>query len=154
MNEVKVKLNTAEGYRTVITAGKNSLVADEPVSVGGNDEGMSPYELLLASLGACTAITLKMYIDRKKMPIKNVEVHLSFDRIKPEDCEGCSPEELAGKTEIQHISRIIYLTGDVTEEQKDRLRQIANRCPVHITLHSNPHVEDAMIVRREASAGD
>lgn len=154
MNEVKVKLNTAEGYRTVITAGKNSLVADEPVSVGGNDEGMSPYELLLASLGACTAITLKMYIDRKKMPVKNVEVHLSFDRIKPEDCEGCSPEELAGKTEIQHISRIIYLTGDVTEEQKDRLRQIANRCPVHITLHSNPHVEDAMIVRREASAGD
>ena len=154
MNEVKVKLDTAEGYRTVITAGKNSLVADEPVSVGGNDEGMSPYELLLASLGACTAITLKMYIDRKKMPVKNVEVHLSFDRIKPEDCEGCSPEELAGKTEIQHISRIIYLTGDVTEEQKDRLRQIANRCPVHITLHSNPHVEDAMIVRREASAGD
>ena len=154
MNEVKVKLDTAEGYRTVITAGKNSLIADEPVSVGGNDEGMSPYELLLASLGACTAITLKMYIDRKKMPVKNVEVHLSFDRIKPEDCEGCSPEELAGKTEIQHISRIIYLTGDVTEEQKDRLRQIANRCPVHITLHSNPHVEDAMIVRREASAGD
>ena len=154
MNEVKVKLDTAEGYRTVITAGKNSLIADEPVSVGGKDEGMSPYELLLASLGACTAITLKMYIDRKKMPVKNVEVHLSFDRIKPEDCEGCSPEELAGKTEIQHISRIIYLTGDVTEEQKDRLRQIANRCPVHITLHSNPHVEDAMIVRREASAGD
>lgn len=154
MNEVKVKLDTAEGYRTVITAGKNSLIADEPVSVGGKDEGMSPYELLLASLGACTAITLKMYIDRKKMPIKNVEVHLSFDRVKPEDCEGCSPEELAGKAEIQHISRIIYLTGEVTDEQKERLRHIANRCPVHITLHSNPHVEDAMIVRREAGAAD
>lgn len=153
MNDVKVNLKTAEGFRTVITAGKNTLIADEPESLGGRDEGMAPYELLLSALGACTAMTLKMYIERKKLPVSEVEVHLSFEKIKPEECEGCSPEEIAGKNEIQHISRIIYVTGEVTPEQEERLKYIATRCPVHITLHSNPHVEDAMIVRRGEGGG-
>lgn len=147
MNEVRAKLNLAEGFRTHITAGKHTLVAGEPESAGGQNEGMSPYDLLLAALGACTAMTLKLYIERKKLPITDIEVMLTFDRIHIDDCETCSEEDRAGKTEIQHISRLIYVTGEVTEEQKNRLLYIAGRCPVHVTLHSNPHVEDVVIVR-------
>lgn len=148
MNEVRAKLNLAEGFRTRITAGKHTLIADEPVSAGGKDEGMSPYDLLLAALGACTVMTLKLYIERKQWPITDVEVLLTFDRIHIDDCESCTDEEKEGKKEIQHISRLIYVTGDVTEEQKDRLLYIAGRCPVHVTIHSNPHVEDAIIIRK------
>ena len=148
MNEVRVKLPLKEGFRTQITAGQHQLIADEPKEAGGTDEGPSPYELLLASLGACTAMTLKMYIERKKLPVTEVEVLLSFDRIHIDDCESCVKEERLNDQEVQHISRLIYVTGDVTEEQKERLLYIAGRCPVHVTLHSNPHVEDALIVRK------
>jgi uncharacterized OsmC-like protein len=148
MNEVRVKLPLKEGFRTQINAGQHQLIADEPNEAGGTDEGPSPYELLLASLGACTAMTLKMYIERKKLPVTDVEVLLSFDRIHIDDCESCVKEERLNDQEVQHISRLIYVTGDVTEEQKERLLYIAGRCPVHVTLHSNPHVEDALIVRK------
>jgi uncharacterized OsmC-like protein len=148
MNEVRVKLTMKEGFRTQITAGGHQLIADEPKEAGGMDEGPSPYELLLAALGACTTMTLKMYVERKKLPITEVEVLLTFDRIHIDDCESCVKEERLNDQEVQHISRLIYVTGDVTEEQKERLLYIAGRCPVHITLHSNPHVEDALIVRK------
>jgi len=148
MNEVRVKLPLKEGFRTQITAGGRQLIADEPKEVGGTDEGPSPYELLLAALGACTAMTLKMYVDRKKLPVTDIEVLLTFDRIHIDDCESCVKEERLNDQEVQHISRLIYVTGDVTEEQQERLLYIAGRCPVHITLHSNPHVEDALIVRK------
>jgi putative redox protein len=148
MNEVRVKLTMKEGFRTQITAGAHTLIADEPKEAGGTDEGPSPYELLLAALGACTAMTLKMYVERKKLPITDVEVSLTFDRIHIDDCESCVKEERLNDQEVQHISRLIYVTGDVTEEQKERLLYIAGRCPVHVTLHSNPHVEDALIVRK------
>ncbi|HEX5083098.1 MAG TPA: OsmC family protein [Blastocatellia bacterium] len=150
MSEVRVKLPLKEGFRAQITAGAHTIIADEPEDAGGTAEGPSPYELLLAALGACTAMTLKMYIERKKLPITDVEVFLTFDRIHIDDCESCSKEERMKDQEIQHISRLIYVTGDVTEEQKERLLYIAGRCPVHITLHSNPHVEDALIVRKSS----
>ncbi len=148
MTEVRAKLNLTDGFRTRINAGAHTIIADEPKSADGGDEGMSPYELLLAALGACTAMTLRMYIERKKIPITDVEVYLTFDRIHVDDCESCTDEEREGKKEIQHISRLIYITGEVTEEQKERLLYIAGRCPVHVTLHSGPHVEDALIVRK------
>jgi uncharacterized OsmC-like protein len=148
MNEVRVKLTMNEGFRTQITAGGHQLIADEPKEAGGTDEGPSPYELLLAALGACTAMTLKMYVERKKLPITDVEVLLTFDRIHIDDCESCVKEERLNDQEVQHISRLIYVTGDVTEEQKGRLLYIAGRCPVHVTLRSDPHVEDALIVRK------
>lgn len=150
MNDIRVNLNLADGFRTQIKAGEHTLVADEPKKAGGTDEGMSPYELLLSALGACTAMTLKMYIERKRLPITEVEVLLSFDRIHADDCESCSEDEKVSQQEIQHISRLIYVTGEVTKEQRARLLYIANRCPVHLTLHSNPHVEDALIVRPAA----
>jgi uncharacterized OsmC-like protein len=148
MNEVRVKLPLKEGFRTQISAGQHQLIADEPKEAGGTDEGPSPYEFLLAALGACTAMTLKMYVERKNLPVTDVEVLLSFDRIHIDDCESCVKEERLNDQEVQHISRLIYVTGDVTEEQKERLLYIAGRCPVHVTLHSNPHVEDALIVRK------
>ena len=148
MNEVRVKLPLKEGFRTQITAGGHQLIADEPKEAGGTDEGSSPYELLLGALGACTAMTLKMYVERKKLPVTDVEVLLTFDRIHIDDCESCVKEERLNDQEVQHISRLIYVTGEVTEEQKERLLYIAGRCPVHVTLHSNPHVEDALIVRK------
>ena len=148
MKEVRAKLTMKEGFRTQITAGGHQLIADEPKEAGGTDEGPSPYELLLAALGACTAMTLKMYVERKKLPITDVEVLLTFDRIHIDDCESCVKDERLNDQEVQHISRLIYVTGDVTQEQKERLLYIAGRCPVHVTLHSNPHVEDALIVRK------
>jgi putative redox protein len=148
MNEVRVKLALKEGFRAQITAGAHTIIADEPEGAGGANEGPSPYELLLAALGACTAMTLKMYVERKKLPVTDVEVLLSFDRIHIDDCESCVKGERLNEQEVQHISRLIYVTGDVTEEQKERLLYIAGRCPVHITLHSAPHVEDALIVRK------
>ncbi len=147
MSEVRVNLDLSEGFRTRIAAGKHTFIADEPETKGGKDEGMSPYELLLSALGACTAMTLKLYIERKKWPITQVEVLLTFDRIHADDCESCTEEEVDEKQLVQHISRLIYVTGDVSEEQKERLLYIAGRCPVHLTLHSNPHVEDAIIVK-------
>src|SRR5215813_9514218 len=148
MNEVRVRLPLKEGFRTQITAGKNTIVADEPEGAGGQDSGLSPYELLLSALGACTAMTLKLYIERKKLPITDVEVLLTFDRIHLDDCESCAKEGRSGAEEVQSVSRLIYVTAHVTEEQKERLLYIAGRCPVHVTLHSNPHVEDALIVRK------
>ncbi|HZS03763.1 MAG TPA: OsmC family protein [Blastocatellia bacterium] len=150
MNDVRVTLAVADGFRSQITAGAHMLVADEPILAGGTDEGLSPYELLLAGLGACTAMTLRMYIERKRLPVTDIEVRLSFDRIHAEDCLSCSEEEKAGKTAIQRIRRLIHVTGDVTEEQRARLLYIAGRCPVHVTLQEHPHVEDTIIVRNES----
>lgn len=147
MSEVRVKLATAEGFRCRISARHHELLADEPRGAGGADEGPSPYELLLASLGACTAMTLRLYIERKQLAITEIEVLLAFDRIHAEDCESCTEERRERNEEIQQISRLIYVTGEVTEEQRQRLLYIAGRCPVHVTLHSQPHVEDAVIVR-------
>lgn len=151
MSEVRVKLALAEGFRTQIQSGgarPHTLIADEPLEAGGTDEGMSPYELLLAALGACTALTLKLYIERKQLPLSAVEVLLTFDRVHIDDCESCSQNPKTERQEVQHISRLIYVTGEVTAEQKARLLYIASRCPVHVTLHSDPHVEDALIVRQ------
>jgi putative redox protein len=148
MNDVRVKLPLADGFRTQIAAGGHQLIADEPAEAGGTDQGPSPYDLLLAALGACTAMTLKMYIERKRLPITEVEVMLSFDRIHIDDCESCVKDGRENDQEVQHISRLIYVTGDVTAEQKERLLYIAGRCPVHVTMHGNPHVEDAVIVRK------
>src|SRR5215470_17958023 len=93
MNEVRVKLAPKEGFRTRITAGAHTIIGDEPTDAGGADEGPSPYDLLLAALGACTAMTLKLYIERKKLPITEVEVLLTFDRVHIDDCESCVKEE-------------------------------------------------------------
>ncbi len=121
----------ASRYRTEIVAGGHALVADEPESVGGTNRGPSPYDLLVAGLGACTAITLRMYADRKNWPMDEVHVHLMHEKMHAKDCD-CDAGDRMGKIDL--VEREIELIGDLTDEQRNRLLEIADRCPVHRTL--------------------
>ncbi len=114
-----------------ITAGHHQLVADEPRPIG-DDAGPTPYDLLLAGLGACTSMTVRMYADRKGWPLDRVRVTLRHSRIHAEDCADCETT----KGWIDHIDRDIELAGDLDDTQRQRLMQIAEHCPVHQTLTS------------------
>src|SRR5262249_1011348 len=119
-------------FEQSVVAGKHRYLADEPTSVGGNGTGPSPYEYLPAALGACTSMTIRLYADLKKLPLKRVAVHLKHDKIHAVDCENCETKE--GK--IDRIDREITLEGELTAEQRAKLMEIADKCPVHRTLHS------------------
>jgi uncharacterized OsmC-like protein/alpha-beta hydrolase superfamily lysophospholipase len=119
-------------FEQSVVAGKHRYLADEPVSVGGNGSGPSPYEYLLAGLGACTSMTIRLYADLKKIPLKQVSVRLRHDKIHAVDCENCETRE--GK--IDRIDREIRLAGDLSDDQRKKLLEIADKCPVHRTLHS------------------
>jgi putative redox protein len=109
------------------------LKSDEPARYGGTDKGPTPYDLLLMSLGACTSMTLRMYANRKKLPLEDVTVRLRHERVHAEDCIDCD-------SKIERITRRISFTGDLDSDQKQRLLQIADKCPVHRTLESNPEI--------------
>jgi putative redox protein len=128
-------------FAQTITAAGHRLTADEPKALGGDGSGPGPYDLLLAGLGACTTMTLRMYAQRKGWPLERASVSLSHDKVHVDDCEHC--EERDGK--IDRIQRSIRLTGDLDQAQRDRLMEIADKCPVHRTL-SGP----VDIVTREA----
>jgi uncharacterized OsmC-like protein/alpha/beta superfamily hydrolase len=128
-------------YAQRIRVGRHTLRADEPVSVGGNDSGPGPYDLLAAALGACTAMTLRMYAERKGWPLKHVRVRLRHDKVHAEDCADC--EKRIEK--VDRIERIIGIEGDLDESQRARLLEIADRCPVHQTLHR----ENQIVTRAE-----
>jgi putative redox protein len=119
----------------------HSWQADEPRALGGDDTGPDPYEHLLAALGTCTAMTLRMYANHKQLPLEHVEVELEHGREYLEDCADCEED---GK-QIEVIDRSITLRGDLTPEQRDRLLQIADRCPVHRTLHSEVTVHSRLV---------
>ena len=130
---------TSDGFlKQQITAGRHHLIADEPREVGGADSGPDPYALLLAALGACTAMTLQLYARKKEWPLEKVEVSLRHSRNYAEDCKDCKPKE--GK--IERIERFISLTGSLTDEQRARLLEIAQKCPVHKTLTSGVSIKD------------
>lgn len=107
--------------------------ADEPKKYGGSDLGPSPYELLLMSLGACTSMTLRMYANHKKLPLEDVQIRLRHERVHAEDCIDCEQK-------LQRITRSIRLVGDLDAAQRQRLLEIADRCPVHRTLESDPQI--------------
>jgi putative redox protein len=132
-------------YRQHVKAGRHRSLADEPPSAGGNDAGPSPYELLLSALGACTAMTLRMYADLKKLPLTRVSVELRHEKIHAEACRHCETRE--GK--IDRIERIVTLEGDLTEDQRNRMLEIANKCPVHRTLHSEVWVPTSLAPPRD-----
>ena len=111
-------------------AGKHALIADEPTSVGGSDLGMTPYDLLLAALGTCTSMTLRMYAQRKKIALNEIEVTLDHSRVHADDCATC--DDQAGK--VDQIRRLIRIDGDLTPEQRSRMLEIADMCPVHRTM--------------------
>jgi uncharacterized OsmC-like protein/pimeloyl-ACP methyl ester carboxylesterase len=127
-----------ENYTTQIQARQHAIVADEPQSMGGNDFGMTPYELLSAGLGACTAITVKMYANRKKWDLDEVFVHLEHGK---EHAEDSAHTEVNNAPKIDLFRREIELTGNLNTEQRARLLEIANKCPVHKTLHNEIRIE-------------
>jgi putative redox protein len=124
-------------FSTEVEAGRHRLAADEPTEAGGEDSGPSPYDLLLASLGSCTAMTLRLYAARQGWLLDGVTVVLSHDRVYAEDCADC--ETTDGR--LDRISREITLDGDLTAEQRARLMSIAERCPIHRTLKSELVIE-------------
>jgi uncharacterized OsmC-like protein/alpha/beta superfamily hydrolase len=124
----------------LISAHGHHLRADEPVEVGGLDSGPGPYDFLLAGLGACTAMTLRLYAERKKWPLENAHVTLRHNKIHAEDCAAC--ETRTGM--LDRIERVIRLDGPLDEEQKKRLMEIADKCPVHRTLTSEVRIVTSM----------
>lgn len=132
MTVVEVEETRTGHYMQTARTGRHAFTLDEPKSVGGNDAGPGPYEFLLMALGACTSMTLRMYADLKKLPLTRVHVRLSHQKIHAHDCVDCETKE--GK--VDEITREIRLEGDLTTEQQERLLQIATRCPIAQTLHS------------------
>ncbi len=122
-------------YTQQITAGHHRLVSDEPQPIG-DDSGPTPYDLLLAALGACTSMTVRMYANRKGWPLERVRVTLRHSRIHAEDCADCETRD----GWIHHIDRDVELVGDLDDTQRQRLLHIAERCPVHQTLTSEVDV--------------
>jgi uncharacterized OsmC-like protein len=125
----------AGGYTQQIVAGHHQLVADEPPPVG-DDAGPTPYDLLLAALGACTSMTVRMYADRKRWPLDQVQVTLRHSRIHAKDCAECETTD----GYVHQIDCEVELTGDLDDAQRQRLMHIAERCPVHQTLTSEVHI--------------
>ena len=119
-------------FQQEVVSRRHHLLADEPANVGGLDSGPGPHQLLLAALGACTSMTLRMYADREQFPLIRAVVRLSHSRIYASDCTEC--ETKSGM--IDRIERVITLEGDLDAEQRARLMETADRCPVHRTLKS------------------
>ncbi len=140
-HHVVASLGNAEGYTTPMKVGNHYMVADEPESVGGHDFGPSPYEFVSAGLSACTAMTIKMYVTRKGWDLQNIEVHTSYGKVHAVDCENC--EDPTAK--IDTFEREIKLEGNLDEKQVARILQIADKCPVHRTLHSETQVITKLI---------
>jgi len=128
---------SAEGFAQTIAVGRHRLASDEPIDVGGTDTGPSPYDLVLAALGSCTSMTLALYARRKGWPLEAVTVRLQHSKVHAADCEAAETKE--GR--LDYIEREVELTGMLSEDQRARLLDIANKCPVHRTLMSEIHVE-------------
>jgi len=134
MSDLNVTITIGkEKYRTEINNGKHTLIADEPESVGGQDAGLNPHELLLSSLGACTAITLRMYADRKQWDLEELEISLKLEVVP------------SSHQQTTYIRSHIRASGNLDDDQKQRLLQIAKLCPVHKIL-SNPVVIESNVI--------
>lgn len=137
---MSVSLHLKDGYKTVATARDLSLVIDEPVEDGGNNEGMKPSELLQAALGACAAITTKMYAARKGWALEEVKVDVDYNKVK-----AAEHATYDGDADfVYDFTQKITFVGDLTEEQRARLLDIAGRCPIHKILTSPVYVEDTL----------
>ncbi len=123
-------------FQQTVTTGPHRLIADEPVAAGGADSGPGPYDFLLTGLGACTSMTMRMYADRKSLPVDRITVTLQHNKIYAKDCEECETREGM----LDQIDRVIRIEGDLDADQRKRLMEIADKCPVHKTLTSEVRI--------------
>ena len=137
MSEVIV--SSTQNLQNDVRYDGHSFITDEPLSAGGNDAGPDPYTLLLAALGSCTSMTVKLYAQRKGWPLKRVDVRLRQQRIHSKDCAVCDQNT---EGYVHRIERAVSFEGDLTDEQRARLNEIAQKCPVHKTLTSPIVVAD------------
>ncbi len=138
---VRVRESDNAPYGQEIVAGSHRWSADEPSDLGGHDAGPNPYDMLLAALGACTSMTLRMYAQRKEWPLERVTVTLRHSKIYAKDCADC--HSTTGRVDV--IERDIAIEGRLDDEQRAKLMEIANRCPVHQTLTSETVVHDRLV---------
>ena len=139
---VRVREADPEGFLQDVAAGpRHHLLADEPVAYGGTDQGLSPYGFLSAGLGACTSMTIRMYARRKKWPLTHVSVDVSHDKVHAQDAADAAPSK------VDQFTRTVRLVGDLDDAQRQRLLEIADRCPVHKTL---THASKVVTVLAEA----
>ena len=131
--------NAGPGFATTVAAGPHAIVVDEPTALGGDDTGPTPYDLLLGALGACTAITARMYARRKGWPLEDVVVRLRTGASHAADCADCA-DGAVGPRALEHD---IEFVGPLTDDQRKRLRYIAGRCPVKQVLAAGLHLHDA-----------
>lgn len=142
-SHVTVAENAQGRYQQSVEAGAHHLIADEPLSMGGADAGPAPFEYLLAALGACTSMTLRMYAELKQLPLTHVAVFLTHEKVDAE-----------GGRKIDRINRQITLEGDLTQAQRQRMLEIANRCPVHRAITGNLEIDSSLAEVAGASAHD
>ena len=131
----------AAGFAQRISAGPHLLLGDEPTSAGGTDTGPSPYDLLLAALGSCTSMTIGLYARRKQWPLEAVTVTLRHSKVHAADCASCEQQP----ARLDHIQRDVHLSGPLQDDQRARLLDIANKCPVHRTLSSKIEIETRLV---------
>src|SRR5262245_66585993 len=137
---VVVASTGAGPFDQIMLNGRHALRADEPETAGGSDGGPNPYELLLMSLGSCTSMTVQLYAARKKWPLEQVVVRLRQERVHMQDCADCEKPDAM----VHRIDKTIELFGALDEEQRKRLREIADHCPVHKTLTSKILIETVL----------
>ena len=135
-----ITVRSIDGYQNEIIAGDHVVFVDEPTDVGGKDTGPNPYELLLGALGACTSITVTMYAKRKKWDLQQVQIDLDLDKNYAQDCADCVENE----ARLDRVTVRVALRGNLDDQQRERLFDIAKRCPVHQTLKSSFHIEHKM----------
>lgn len=136
---------TGEGkFQNSVQAGRHRLFADEPQSVGGFDSGPSPYDYLSIGLAACTSMTLRLYADHKKLPLGRIKVEVSHSKIHARDCEDCAATERADSGKIDRFERVIAIEGEVTDELRSKIAEIADKCPVHRTLEGIAKIRTAV----------
>ena len=139
---------TGEGkFQNTVHAGRHRLFTDEPVSVGGLDSGPSPYDFLSAALGACTSMTLRMYANRKKAELGRITVDVSHAKIHANDCAECTEEQQGRGGRIDRFERLISIDGPVSDELRDKVEEIADKCPVHRTLEASSAVATQVVIR-------
>lgn len=134
---------TKDSYTTQVSTPNHIGLTDEPIELGGQNKGPSPYDLLIGALASCTAITLRMYINRKGWDVRRIRVRVNYSRDYQEDCEQSS----SSKKKIDVFERIIQIEGEIDEKMSQRILQIANKCPVHLTLESSAKIKTRMGTR-------